>query len=149
MPDQQYDKEAAYVQTVLETLVTPLARSSGFVQRHSKLSAERFVQMVVLACLSEAEASLTDMVAVGDELGVAVSVPGLDQRIDDEAVALLQVVLQAAVAQAGSGTVAACPLFAAFAAVHLQDSTYLSLPATLAAAWRGAGGNASTAGAKV
>ena len=149
MPDNQYDKEAAYVQTVLKTVVTPLARSSGFVQRRSLLSAERFVQMVVLACLSEAEASLTDMVAVGDELGVEVSVPGLDQRIDDEAVVLLQGVLQAAVAQAGCGTAADCPLFAPFTAVHLQDSTYLALPAPLAAAWRGAGGNASPAGAKV
>lgn len=148
MPEVQYDKEANYVQTVLERLVEPLARATGFVVRQSKVTGVRFVQMLVLACLERAGVSLSDMVAVGQDLGVEVSGPGLNQRIDGTAVALLRQVLAEAVAGAPERA-GDCALFARFRAVHIEDSSYLSLPPVLAEAWRGAGGNASQAGAKV
>jgi hypothetical protein len=149
MPERQYDKEATYVQTVLAHLVEPLERPTGFVARRSKVTGVRFVQMVVLACLERADVTLEDMVAVGEALGVAVSGPGLNQRIDDEAVALLDQVLTGAVAAGVCAPGSDCALFARFSAVHIEDSSYLSLPPALADAWRGAGGNASQAGAKV
>lgn len=149
MPEAQYDKEASYVQTVLETLVEPLAHTTGFVVRRSKVTGVRFVQMLVLACLERAEVSLNDMAAVGQGLGVEVSGSGLNQRIDEEAVVLLRQVLAAAVAKAAPGRAEGCALFARFEAVHIEDSSYLSLPPALAEAWGGAGGNASQAGAKV
>jgi hypothetical protein len=133
----------------LEQLVAPLERTSGFVQRASKLGGVRFVQMVVLACLGRADVTLGEMVAVGEALGVRLSVPGLNQRINQAAVVLLQVLLAQALRLGGWVAEGHGALFARFCAVYLHDSSYLSLPKAMAAAWRGAGGSASTAGAKL
>ena len=149
MPQREYDKEAAYVQAVLEGVVEPLERASGFVQRESKLGGVRFVQMVVLACLGRADVTLGEMVAVGEELGLCVSVPGLNQRINHAAVVLLQALLAQALRWEGWGQEGGCALLARFGSVYLHDSSYLPLPTPMAAAWRGAGGSASTAGAKL
>jgi hypothetical protein len=134
---------------MLETLVAPLGRASGFVQRSSKLTGVRFVQLLVLACLGRVDVTLRQMVVVGAELGVELSVAGLNQRLTQPAVRLLAQVLQAALTQTHTLAGEGCALFAHFSAVHIQDSTSLSLPQPMAAAWRGAGGNASSAGAKV
>jgi hypothetical protein len=149
MPQNQYHKVRVVVQTVLESVSRTAGRESGFVQRASKVTAERFVQMLVLSCLERADAALEDMVEVGRDLGVEVTASGLDQRITDEAVRLLQCVLQALVAQSQRVTPAECAVLQSFAAVYLEDSTYLSLPEHLANCLRGSGGNASAAGAKV
>lgn len=149
MPQNQYDKERAVVQTVLESVSQAAGRESGFVQRASKVTAARFVQMLVLSCLERADAALEDMVEVGRDLGVEVTASGLDQRITDEAVHLLQCVLQALVAQSQRVTPGESALLQRFAAVYLEDSTYLSLPEHMASCLRGSGGNASAAGAKV
>jgi hypothetical protein len=66
------------------------------------------------------------------------------------AVAFLRVLLQRAFAQLHTGTTVCDPeLFAAFTAVHIADSTGFELPAALKERFRGSGGGASTAGAKI
>ena len=149
MPQAQYDKVCAVLQTVMESTSQSLGETSGFVQRESKVTAARFVQMMVLACLGRVDASLGDMVEVGADLGVEVSAAGLDQRIDGEAVHLLQGVLQALVAQSRAATAVEGDVLQQFSAVYIEDSTYLSLPEQMAVRWRGSGGSASAAGAKV
>jgi hypothetical protein len=153
MPRVEYDRLKALLQAVLATEPAAQGRVSGFVQRASKVTAVLFVQMVVLGCWREREVKLADWVQVGQQLGVQVTIPGLDQRINGAAVELLRRVLRSALAytqRCRMGTVeAGCALFQRFAAVHLQDSTYLKLPETLAALFAGVGGNASAAGAKV
>jgi hypothetical protein len=104
--------------------------------------------MMVLGCLERADVTLTDMVAVGEELGVQVSASGLNQRIDDAAVALLQRILQASLRLA-QGEAADGELLHAFDQVHIEDSSYLRLPLSLVDEFRGSGGNASAAGGKV
>lgn len=149
MPEPQYEQVSAVLQTVLETVSNAMACETGFVQRASKVNGARFVQMLVLGCLTKPVVSLTDLVAVGETLGVSVSASGLNQRINAQAVVLLQRVLQAALAHSQGGEPAAMPVLSAFAAVYLEDSTYISLPPGLADVYRGSGGNASAAGAKV
>lgn len=151
MPERKYEQVSTVLQTVLETVSRESERETGFVQRASKVNGERFAQMLVLGCLEEADVSLTDLVAVGEAVGVSVSASGLNQRIDDEAVVLMQRLLQAALrhTQGDLGESPAAGLLAAFGAVYLEDSTYLSLPAALAGRYRGSGGNASRAGVKV
>lgn len=152
MPEPKYDQVSSVLQTVMETVSDAIGRESGFVQRTSKVTAARFVQIMVLGCLTQADVSLTDLVAMGEELGVSVSASGLNQRIDAEAVVLMKRVLQAALQHSQrvpSEFPADAQLLQAFASVYLEDSTYLSLPPALAGLYRGSGGNASAAGAKV
>ena len=96
MSRYKYDKVSAVLQTVLEQESQQAGRETAFVQRRSKVTGARFVQMMVLGCLEQADVSLNDLVTVGEDLGVSVSASGLNQRIDDEAVVLMQGILQAA-----------------------------------------------------
>jgi hypothetical protein len=148
MSKEQYERISRVLQTVLESESERAGRATAFVQRRSKVSAERFVQMMVLGTLERADASLTDLVAMGEELGVQVSASGLNQRIDDEAVTLLKEVLQTALRHA-QGEAVDGGLLHAFAAVYIEDSSYLALPAAMAPQFRGSGGNASPAAARL
>ncbi len=149
MPGAEYERLKGLLQTVLETVAELDGRATGFVQRASKVTAVLFVQVLVLGCWQERVTKLVDLVQVGRRLGVQVSIPGLNQRINGAAVRLLQAVLRAALTGGQQATVAGCAIFQRFAAVYLQDSTYVSLPAGLAGQLAGSGGNASAAGAKV
>jgi hypothetical protein len=137
------------VQKVLAQASEEAGRETGFVQRQSKVTAAKFVQMMVLSCWERNCVSLGDMVDVGETLGVEVSAAGLDQRIDEEAVVLLQRVLRTALAQPAVGEAGACEIFSAFGAVYIEDSSSIRLPAALAGLYRGSGGSASPAAAKV
>lgn len=149
MPQVEYDRIKALLQRVLESEPTNQGRASGFVQRASKVTAVLFIQMLVLGCWQERETKLADLVQVGRRLGVQVSIPGLNQRLTGAAVALLQGVLRAALSHGHSAVAAGCAVFQRFTGVYLQDSTYVSLPPTLAEQLAGSGGKASAAGAKV
>jgi hypothetical protein len=149
MPKSKYDKVSAVLQTVLEYESQQAGRETAFVQRSSKVTAARFVQMLVLGCLEQADVSLADLVEVGEDLGVSVSASGLNQRIDDEAVVLMQRILQAALRHSQGEASVDSQILHAFTHVYIEDSSYISLPASLAGLYRGSGGNASAAGAKV
>ena len=148
MSKKQYAQISQVLQTVLEKESEGAGRETAFVQRQSKVSAARFVQMMVLGTLERADASLTDLVEMGEELGVQVSASGLNQRIDDEAVALLKRVLQATLRHAQAEAMDG-ELLKAFAEVQIEDSSYIRLPPGLAQEFRGSGGNASAACAKL
>lgn len=149
MSTKQYRQISTQLQTVLTSVAHQAGRRSGFVQRRSKVTAEKFVQMLVLSCLGHAQVTLREMAAMGEEIGVCVSVPGLDQRINAAAVALLQRVLQAALTLPHAPVSEGCACLAHFGAVHIHDSTQVSLPAHLAEVWAGSGGAASPAAVKV
>jgi hypothetical protein len=149
MPRVEYDRIKALLQAVLASVPESEGRASGFVQRESKVTAVLFVQMLVLGCWRERVVKLADLVLVGRKLGVAVSIPGLNQRITGAAVALLRAVLSAALAHGQRGADERCASLVRFAAVYLQDSTQVNLPAGLASLWAGSGGNAAAAAAKV
>lgn len=148
MPGREYDRIKALLQAALESVPAEQGGVSGFVQRTSKVTAVLFVQILVLGCWRERVTTLADLVQVGHRLGVQVSSVGLHQRLNAAAVVLLQAVLQAVLAQRRP-VATGCAIFGRFAAVYLQDSTYVSLPAALAGQLAGSGGCASAAGAKV
>ena len=114
-------------------------RTSGFVQRQSKLSASLFVQTVVFGWLGQPAAGGGQLSRVAGALGVRISPQGLDQRFTARAARLLQDVLAAGVTQVMASEPAAVPLLRRFNGVYIQDSTTVRLPVELAAAWPGCG----------
>lgn len=137
------------LQPVLTDVPQRLGRSSGFVQRRSKMDAVRFVQTLVLGWLDKPESSLSDLCQLAAVVGVHVTPQGLENRFTPQAAELLLGVLQVAVKQVVAAVPAAMPLLARFNGVYIQDSTQLALPAELAVVWRGNGGKDSGAALKL
>ena len=98
--------------SVLNDQANELARSSGFVQRASKMTGALWVQTLVFTWLSNARAAAT----------------------------FLRPVLEAALGAVVEANEAATPLLARFNGVYLFDSTVLALPDRLASLWKGCGG---------
>ena len=127
---------------------TAHARSSGFCQRTSKLDAATFCRGLILGWLEHPDARLTQLARMVTTCGVPITAQGLDQRFTPGAASLLKTVLQT-VALIGipAATPVAIPLLQRFAAVELDDSSIISLPATLATVWKGCGGSRGGAAA--
>lgn len=128
------------LQSVLHDTANALARSSGFVQRASKLTGALFVQTLVFTWLSHAQATLEQMAQTAAALGLDISAQGLEQRFTQEAATLLQQVLEAALSTLLQAEGVALPLLERFAGVYLFDSTVIALPDGLARLWQGCGG---------
>jgi len=113
------------------------------------MTAQVFVKVLVLGLLEKGTSTLNELVEVSSELGVDISESGLRQRFNAGGAALLQGLfergMKAFSAQQGIGS----GLLASFKVVNIIDSTQLSLPALLSGLFRGSGGNASSAGAKL
>jgi hypothetical protein len=137
------------LQPVLTDAAQRLGRSSGFVQRRSKLDAARFVQTLALGWLSKPESSLSDLCQMAAAVGVQLTPQGLDDRFTPQAAELLLGVLQIAVEQVVAAVPGAMPLLARFNGVYLHDSTQLALLGELAPIWRGNGGKDSGAALKL
>ena len=122
------------------------AKASGFVRRRRKITGAGFVQSLVLGWMADPRAKLEDLAAT---LGVADQ--SLDERFNDRAVDCLKRVLNAALGILFEARPEAIPLIRRFTAVALEDSTALTLPASLAPEYPGCGGSdeAGTAGMKV
>jgi hypothetical protein len=131
---------ARALQHVLTDVPAALARSSGFCQRDSKLTAAVFVQTTVLGWLAHPAATLQQLTQRAADRGVALSPQGLAQRFTPAAADLLRRVWEAALAEVVVAEPVAAGLLARFPAVVLMDSTTVALPDGLAAVWAGCGG---------
>jgi hypothetical protein len=149
MPGKNYTTDAEKVRELLTEVSQRATDRSGFVKRRSKLDGEKFVQTMVLGCLEKADQSLSELAQVSGKLGVKITGPGLDQRIDAEGVLLLQEVLQESLKRVEDGKGLEIAMLRPFSAVYLTDSTQMELPAALAACFPGSGGDASPAAIKV
>jgi hypothetical protein len=130
------------LQNALVTTATAHARSSGFCQRQSKLDAATFCRGLTFGWLAHPDASLSQLAQMTSTCGVPISPQGLNQRFTPAAARLLQTVL-GAVATVGSpaATPVAILLLQRFAAIEVDDSSIVSLPAGLATTWKGCGGS--------
>lgn len=66
-----------------------IGRQTGFVQRASKLTGERFVQTLVLAWLKDPQATREALAQMAASLGVSITPQGLNDRFSESAAALL------------------------------------------------------------
>lgn len=134
---------AAAMQQVLTTTARDLGRSSGFVQRASKLDGASFTQAWVFACMANPMPTWEAVSQSAATIGVAISPQGLEQRCTEAAATLLEQVLAAAVQQVIAADPVAIPLLTRFTHVFVQDSSTIVLPPSLAERWRGCGGSRS------
>jgi Transposase DDE domain len=128
------------------------ARRTKFVQRASKSTGKLFLALVTFGRWSTAKTTVAQLAAQAAQLDrpVDITPAALQQRMTDRAVAFLREVLQMAFVQLHAvGSVCEEGLFAAFGRVHIVDSTGFGLPESLKAAFPGAGGSGSKAGAKI
>lgn len=134
---------AAAMQQILTTTARHIGRSTGFVQRASKLDGASFAQAWVFACLANPMPTWENLSQSAATLGVAISPQGLQQRCDEPAATLLEQLVAASVRQVITAEPVAIPLLDRFTAVFVQDSSTILLPPVLAQRWRGCGGSSS------
>lgn len=149
MPKIDCNALSAIWQMLLSETASKESVASRFVKRRSKMTGELFVQTLVLGSIERPDASLTDFIKVSADLGVTITAPGLDQRINQEAVVMMQELLQATVAQCRGPERGTQEVFRQFQAVHILDSSHISLPDGLESLFRGLGGKGPVAGAKM
>ncbi len=135
---------ATTMQQVLATSAQELGRTTGFVQRASKLDGASFTQAWVFACMATPMPTWEDVSQSAATIGVAISPQGLEQRCGEAAAALLEAVLAVSVQQVIAAEPVAIPLLARFTHVFVHDSSTIVLPSALANRWAGCGGRSST-----
>lgn len=131
---------AQAIQSVLLDVPERVARSTGFCQRRSKLTAACFVQTLVLGWWQHPTATLEQLSQMAAVTGSVISPQGLDQRFGPAAVALLRERLETAVAQVIQTDPVTSEVLRRFSAVYVLDSTTVALPDALATLWPGCGG---------
>jgi len=134
---------ARTLQTVFTSTADVAARTTGFVQRRSKLGGAAFVQALVFGWLANPHASIAALAQAAAVAGVVISPQGLDQRCGEAAAAFLEEVLSAAVQAVIAAEPVAIPLLQRFSAVVLLDCSTLVLPDALGLWWPGCGGSSA------
>ncbi len=135
------------LQTVLTTVATTAARTTGFIRRQRQLTGAGFVQALVFGFLAQPNATLEHLAHSAANVGCPISPQGLDQRFTHAAAACLKLVLEAAVQHLIAATPVAVPILQRFSGVYVLDSTTITLPDVLASIWPGCGGNTPGAAA--
>lgn len=147
MPKLDYTETQNKLVELLETLATQLGSSSHFVQRRSKMNAAIFCQTFILGSLEEGEKSLNDFAQISDDLGVEISPSGLNQRINENAVKLLEEMLAKSI-DLQLAPKHDAPFLDQFSDVNLVDSSYMGLPKHMNKLFPGIG-RATSAGLKL
>jgi hypothetical protein len=149
MQDQQLGEMETHVQSLFHEKAEQWARSTGFVQRASKINGSAFAQMLVFGFLNQPEASYTDLQQTMQLQGVDVSPQAIEERMTPQAAALMSRLLEEMVAMVVSGQECPIPVLQSFDGVYLQDGTVLTLPDELRDHWRGSGETGGEAGLRV
>jgi hypothetical protein len=149
MPEEEYNHKSETLQEVLEEIAARIGCEERFVQRSSKMTGDHFTQMMVLGCLEQPETSLNSLAQTSADLGVDITESGINQRIDAEAVDLMQRILKEAVERFSGKHGVPPEIMRKFSAVRILDSTQVTLPDTLQDVFAGCGGDGPVAGAKI
>lgn len=137
---------ARAMQRVLTEVPTALARTTGFCQRRSKLTAACFVEMLVLGWLAHPSATLHQLSQRARDRGVSITPQGIAKRFTSEAAELLKAVWEASLTEVIASEPVAIEVLTRFPAVVLLDSTTISLPDELRDVWVGCGGRVPQGG---
>jgi hypothetical protein len=124
---------------ILSEQAAQAGRTSGFVQRASKMGGAEFAQTMVFGWLSNPQATLEELAQTAASVGVAITAQGLEQRFTAGGAACLKAVLDQAVTELVQGETAQMRFLQQFTGVYIQDSTIVALPEELKSVWRGCG----------
>jgi hypothetical protein len=137
MPQVEFIRKSNLLQTLLEATATQLGAATGFVKRESKMTASKFAISLILGWLDKPQASLNDLVQVSEDVGVEISESGLHQRMTPEAVAFLESLLEKSIELMNNTAGLSDEVLHQFGAVYLIDSTLITLPEVMQAAFAG------------
>jgi len=142
MSKQQSNEIAEEIQKMLDTYAQEVNQWVKFSQIESPLSASRFVQVLVLGWLKNAQASLNALAHSAGDLKLEISASALHERMDKSALLLLAGVLNLALEDLRKP----CPLplkkLKEFAGIYITDSSQIALPSALCQIFKGNQGNA-------
>lgn len=127
------------MERVLTVKAEDLSRSTGFVERESKMSASVFAKTLVFGWLQRPDVSLSGLAEVAAALGVSISPQAIDDRFNPQAAELLRRLLDAAACELIAADPVAIPILRRFSAVIVEDGSIVSLPDELAQVWQGTG----------
>jgi Transposase DDE domain len=129
--------------------VDKIDKEAKFVKRQSKLNARRFVESLLINCLSDSHVSLSGICALLKRRGISITQQGLHQRFNAEATQLMEGVFKQALEMFKTERFDFITLLKPFSTVQMIDSSGISLPSELKGIYKGLGGLASEAGMKL
>lgn len=127
------------IQRILGEQADQVGRSTGFVQRESKMGGAAFVQTLVFGWMSNPQATLEELAQTAGSVGVEITPQGLDQRFTEAGAKCLKSVLNQAVSEVVQGEAPTLVFLKRFSGVYIQDSTIVALPDELSDTWQGCG----------
>jgi hypothetical protein len=90
----KHNRYIAYTGQVLQKIfgeaADNLARETKFVQRESKMTGSKFLQIWVLGFLQHPKASLNVLCQVAEDLGVEITKQGMQKRLTTSAIEFLE-----------------------------------------------------------
>jgi len=145
----EYNQQSEQLQAILGEQAKQLGKETGWMQRTSKLGAMEMVVTLVVGWLYNPSASLNELAQLSGRLGVRISAAGLHQRLNQAAVAVLEQLLGYSLGVLSRSYQLKGTVLSQFEGVVVIDSSVISLPAHLAAIWRGVGGASSVAAVRL
>lgn len=142
MSDHKHTAKIKEIQASLGERAREANERCGFSQRETSLNAERFVTVLVLGWLREGTASLNQLAELAEDLGISITGSAIHERMEASAVELLQGVLTGSLHGVVGETRVDISRLGEFTAVHITDSTQLSLPQNLSETFKGNNGDA-------
>lgn len=125
------------VKRILTTSAEQVERSSGFVQRRSKMNGSCFAQTLVWGWMQNPDATLNELAGMAALVGVEISPQAIDERFTPAAARFLGSVLERAMSTVIASEPVAIPLLTRFTGVYILDSTVIRLPSELHSVWPG------------
>jgi hypothetical protein len=121
--------------------IEEIAQEKGFVQRLSKLTGLKFVEIWVMGFLEKPTASLNYLVQVAADIGVNITKQGLQDRLSRGSVELMAAVLERCIKHLQNKVSIDLSLLQQFNGVQIVDSSGFGLPDSLQSEFPGSGGD--------
>ena len=135
---------AETLRQMLEEEANTLAWETGFMQRERTISGADFAQTLIFGWLAEPAISLDGLTQLAGRREIEMTASGLHQRFTPAAAEFLHRLLERLTQVHLQAEAAPVALLKRFAAVIVEDSTRIHLPAELAEVWRGCGGSSGS-----
>ncbi len=132
---------AAALQTLLFAKAEEVAQVVGLVRRRRRLGGAQWVRTLVFGWMRQPDATLEDLADEAARLGAAITPQGLDPYSVREGAECLKRLTREAVQGCWGTEAAAILLLRRFTRVSVEDCTVVALPACLAEAYPGCGGD--------
>ena len=126
-----------------------MSRASRFVQRESKMTGPLFIKTLVFGWVENPRATLDNLAEVADDLGVEITGEGINNRINDRAVTLLEKQFNESMKLFKNDLQIDVEILKQFDAVELIDSSTIALPKSMLKHYQGCGGSGPDSSLKV